>query len=207
MFFRSRSRFLSRARRMTIANHGFSGSAADALAKIFAVFDERGGRHYGENVSELEHALQTAEFARQFGESDAVVLACLLHDFGHMLHDMGEDVALQGVDAKHEELGAELLRDLFPEEILDPIRQHVAAKRYLCWKDPAYAAGLSESSVRSLALQGGPMTDAEAVVFETRPHFAACVSLRRYDDMGKVPKMPTADLRSYEPLIRRFLVN
>jgi len=192
---------------MTLSSIDFRTLPTDAVERIFAVFDERGGRHYGENVSELEHALQTAEFARQFGESDAVILACLLHDFGHMVHDLGEDVALQGMDAKHEELGAELLSGLFPEEILDPIRQHVAAKRYLCWKDPAYAAGLSESSVRSLALQGGPMTDAEAAAFESRPHFAACVSLRRYDDMGKVPQMQTADLRSYEPLLRRFLVH
>ncbi|MFM7039723.1 MAG: phosphonate degradation HD-domain oxygenase [Planctomycetaceae bacterium] len=192
---------------MTLSNLRFQTLPADAVERIFAVFDERGSRHYGENVSELEHALQTAEFARQFGESDAVIVACLLHDFGHMLHDLGEDAALQGVDAKHEELGAELLRGLFPEEILDPIRQHVAAKRYLCWKQPQYAAGLSESSRRSLALQGGPMTDAEADAFQLRPHFAACVSLRRYDDMGKVPQMQTADLRSYEPLIRRFLVH
>lgn len=192
---------------MTPADSLVANLPTDAVERIFAVFNERGSRHYGENVSELEHALQTAEFARQFNEPDAVVLSCLLHDFGHMLHDLGEHVALQGIDAKHEELGALLLQDLFPEEILEPIRQHVAAKRYLCWKDPRYAAGLSESSVRSLGLQGGPMTDAEAAVFEARPHFAACVSLRRYDDMGKVPQMQTASLQSYEPLIRRFLVH
>jgi phosphonate degradation associated HDIG domain protein len=177
----------------------------DPVQKIFAVFRERGPRHYGESVSEQEHALQSAEFARQFGESDAVILACLLHDFGHMLHDLGEDIALQGIDARHEELGAELLEEHFPEEILEPIRQHVAAKRYLVWKDPRYAAGLSESSVRSLALQGGPMSDAEAAAFEARPHFRACISLRRFDDMGKVPQMKTANIESYEPLIRRFL--
>ena len=177
----------------------------DPVQKIFAVFKERGSGHYGENVSEQEHALQTAEFARQFGEPDAVVLACLLHDFGHMLHDLGEDIALHGIDARHEELGAELLKAHFPEEVLEPIRQHVASKRYLVWKDPRYAAGLSESSIRSLALQGGPMTDAEAAAFEARPHFKACISLRRCDDMGKVPQMKTADLESYEPLIRRFL--
>ncbi|MEY3460318.1 MAG: hypothetical protein RL215_3475 [Planctomycetota bacterium] len=186
--------------------HLLSASQSDdPVQQIFAVFRERGAAHYGENVSEQEHALQTAEFARQFDEPDAVVLACLLHDFGHMLHNLGEDIALRGIDARHEELGAELLRSYFPEEILDPIRQHVAAKRYLVWKDPGYAAGLSESSIRSLALQGGPMTDAEAAAFEARPHFRACVSLRRYDDMGKVSGMQTAGLESYEPLIRRFL--
>lgn len=174
--------------------------------QIFSIFREYGSRHYGENVSELEHALQTAEFARQFGEADSIVLSCLLHDYGHMLHDLGEDIAQHGIDAKHEIIGATLLKDLFPEIILEPIRQHVAAKRYLCWKNPAYEAGLSESSRLSLQLQGGPMTDIEAQKFETNPHFAACIKVRYYDDMGKVPNMPTADLRSYRSLIEKYLL-
>lgn len=174
--------------------------------QIFSIFREYGNRHYGENVSELEHALQTAEFARQFGESDSIVLSCLLHDYGHMLHDLGEDIAQHGIDARHEIIGATLLKDLFPEIILEPIRQHVAAKRYLCWKNPAYEAGLSESSRLSLQLQGGPMTDVEAQKFETNPHFIACIKVRYYDDMGKVPNMPTADLQNYRSLIEKYLL-
>ncbi len=173
---------------------------------IFDVFHERGNRHYGENVSELEHALQTAEFARQYGEPDSLVVACLLHDYGHMLHDLGEDIARKGVDARHEELGAVLLADAFSEEILEPIRQHVASKRYLCWKEAHYLAGLSESSRRSLELQGGPMSDQEARDFEDLPHFESCVRLRRYDDMGKVSGMVTASLESYRPMIQKFLI-
>ena len=174
--------------------------------RIFSIFQQHGHRHYGENVSELEHALQTAEFAKQSGESDTIVLSCLLHDYGHMLHDLGEEIAQHGVDARHEVIGARLLQDLFPEVILEPIRQHVAAKRYLCWKIPTYAQELSESSRLSLQLQGGPMNDAEAQNFETNPHFAACLKVRRYDDMGKVPGMQTADLESYRGLINRFLL-
>lgn len=177
----------------------------EAIERIHSVFAQCGGRHYGENVSELEHALQTAEFARQFGESDAVVLSCLLHDFGHMLHNGGEDVALRGIDARHEVLGFELLKDFFEPEILEPIRQHVAAKRYLCWKDAAYMRGLSESSLLSLKLQGGPMSDSEAAEFEANPWFESCVRVRRYDEMGKVPGMVTASLESYTPLIEKFL--
>ncbi len=178
----------------------------DPIENIFAVFRERGSRHYGENVSELEHALQTAEFARQFNEPDAVLVACLLHDYGHLMHDLGEDIALQGIDAQHEELGAKLLKGLFPEEILEPIRLHVAAKRYLCWKEPAYTQGLSPSSALSLKLQGGPMTDAEATAFASLPHYNAAVQVRRYDDMGKVPGMKTASLESYRELIAKFLL-
>ena len=174
--------------------------------QIFQVFREFGNRHYGENVSELEHALQTAEFATQSGESDSIVLSCLLHDYGHMLHDLGEDIAQHGIDAKHEENGATLLRDWFPEVILEPIRQHVAAKRYLCWKFPAYADGLSDSSRLSLRLQGGPMNDGEARKFETKPHFTASIKVRQYDDMGKIPAMQTADLESYRGLIEKYLL-
>lgn len=174
--------------------------------KIFATFREYGSRHYGENVSELEHALQTAEFAQQFGETESTVLSCLLHDYGHMLHDLGEDIAQHGIDAKHEVIGANLLKNLFPEIILEPIRQHVAAKRYLCWKNPAYAKGLSESSQLSLQLQGGPMSDEEARLFEANPHYEACIKVRYYDDMGKVPGMRTADLESYRSLIETFLL-
>ena len=174
--------------------------------KIVSVYLTHGNRHYGEDVSELEHALQTAEFARQFGESDALILSCLLHDYGHMLHDLGEDIALLGVDAKHEELGAALLKGLFPDEILEPIRQHVAAKRFLCCKSSAYIEGLSKSSRISLRLQGGTMSDAEAAQFQANPHFEACLKVRQYDDMGKVPGMKTASLESYRELIQRFLL-
>ena len=99
-----------------------------------------------------------------------------------------------------------LLKDLFPAEILEPIRQHVAAKRYLCAKIPAYVQGLSESSRLSLQLQGGPMTEAEAKSFEANPHLEACLKVRRCDDMGKVPAMKTAELESYRELIERFLL-
>ncbi|MBL8816701.1 MAG: HD domain-containing protein [Planctomyces sp.] len=180
-------------------------SDTQPVDQILTVFREKGHRHYGENVSELEHALQTAEFAHQFGEPDAVVLSCLLHDYGHMLHDLGEDIAQQGVDAQHEELGARLLTELFPPEIVEPVRLHVAAKRYLCWKEPAYIEGLSTSSQQSLELQGGPMSDSEAAQFEALPHFKAAVQVRKYDDMGKVPGMKTASVESYRDLIQRFL--
>lgn len=89
--------------------------------QIFSIFREYGSRHYGENVSELEQwRLQTAEFARQFGEADSIVLSCLLHDYGQMSHDLGGDIAQHGIHAKHEIIGAMLLKDLFPEIILEP---------------------------------------------------------------------------------------
>ncbi len=176
-----------------------------SIDDIFASFDAHGHRHYGESVTELQHALQCATFAQQAGEPPLVIAAALLHDYGHLCHHLGEDIADRGVDARHELLGASLLDDLFVDEIVEAARLHVAAKRYLCWKEPLYLDGLSVASRQSLSLQGGPMTYGEARMFESEPHFEMAVRVRRYDDLGKVANMATPDLESFRPLLAAFL--
>jgi phosphonate degradation associated HDIG domain protein len=180
-------------------------NTAAVVDHILEIYRTRGDRHYGEDVSEREHALQCAEFAKMFGESEQVVLATLLHDYGHLLHDMGEQIADEGHDARHEDLGADYLQTYFPAEIVEPIRLHVASKRYLCGVNPEYLQGLSESSIKSLHLQGGPMSFEECRAFEQHPHFANAIKVRRYDDMGKVPGMKTADFESYRTTLELFL--
>lgn len=178
-----------------------------SLDDVLATYREHGHRHYGEDVTELQHALQCATFAQQAGEPPVIVAAALLHDYGHLCHQLGEDIAEQGVDARHEHIGYHKLRGLFAGEIVDAARLHVAAKRYLCWKEPDYLAGLSQASLTSLHLQGGPMNDQEAQEFEREPHFELAVRVRRYDDMGKVPEMATPDLESFVPVLQRFLLS
>lgn len=179
---------------------------SEVVDEVLRNFAERGDRHYGEDVTERQHALQCAVFAQGHGEEPSLVVACLLHDYGHLLHDLGEDVAHKGVDARHEDIGANRLKRHFVPEVVEPVRLHVAAKRYLCWKEPGYLAGLSEASRRSLDLQGGPMTDEEAREFETLPHFEAAVRLRRYDDMGKMTDMKTPDIAEFRSLIESFVL-
>ena len=174
---------------------------AEIVSEIFEVFRERGHRAYGEGVTELQHALQCATFARLDGEDDAIIAACLLHDFGHLLHDLGEDIADKGVDTRHEHVGANRLSKWFTPEVVEPIRLHASAKRYLCWKEPAYFTDLSEASRKSLALQGGPMTEAEATEFEANPHFNRAIRMRRYDDRGKVTDMVTPPMEDFRPLL------
>lgn len=181
-------------------------SPHDIVSRVIDQYNEKGHRSYGEDVTELEHALQCATFARQFGEPDAIVAACLLHDYGHLLHDMGEDIADRGVDAHHEELGAKALSRWFVAEVVEPGRLHVAAKRYLCCRDRQYYEGLSPASRQSLALQGGPMSEDEARRFESEPHFRAAVQVRRYDDMGKVSGMATPPLEQFRPLLVAFVL-
>ncbi|MFM8358690.1 MAG: HD domain-containing protein, partial [Verrucomicrobiota bacterium] len=105
------------------------------IAQILEVFQERGHRRYGEHVTELQHALQCASMAQDAGEAPEIVGACLLHDFGHLLHDLGEDIAERGIDARHEHVGANRLAAVFVAEVVEPIRMHADAKRYLCWKE------------------------------------------------------------------------
>lgn len=178
---------------------------ASTLDGILDTYRAHGHRHYGEDVTELEHALQCATFARDAGEPDVVVAAALLHDYGHLCHELGEDIAERGVDAAHERLGYDLLRAVFVDEIAEAARLHVAAKRYLCAAEPDYLAQLSPASLRSLMLQGGPMSPLEADRFIAEPHAALAVRVRRYDDMGKVPGMRTEPTDAFVPILREFV--
>ena len=172
------------------------------LDEVFVALNAGGGEAYfGEPVSVLEHSLQAAWFVRRKGGGEALVAAALLHDLGHLLHSEGEDAAQRGVDTHHEELGAEALGRHFTDAVLDPIRMHVAAKRYLCGSNPRYLATLSPASVESLALQGGPMTPAECEAFMTLDHAKDAVLLRHADDAAKVRGLAVPELDSYRPVL------
>ena len=168
---------------------------------ILALFDRGGGATYGEAVTQMDHALQTAHHARSGGETDAVVAAALLHDIGHLLQKQGEDAADRGVNTMHERIGAAWLAQGFGLEVTEPIRLHVEAKRYLTTCEPGYAEALSGASRQSLALQGGPMSEAEADAFETLSAFDAAVSLRRYDELGKVEGVTIAPMVDYRDML------
>ena len=176
---------------------------ADAVAdKIITLFRTRGDATYGgERLSQTDHALQCALAAERAQVPEALIVASLLHDIGHLLHEAGEDAAERGIDARHEDLGAEWLRDWFGPAVTEPVRLHVPAKRYLCAIDPAYAAGLSAASIASLRVQGGPMTGAERAAFQALAFHAEAVSLRRFDDAGKVRGLPVPDIETYRPRI------
>lgn len=180
-------------------------TAAEVVSDLFQTFRERGHRNYGENVTELQHALQCATLAQLAGERSEIVAACLLHDFGHLVHDLGEDIAERGVDARHEHVGANRLARWFGAEVVEPVRLHAASKRYLCWKEAGYLAGLSEASLRSLGLQGGVMTEEEAQEFEQHPQYGPAVAVRRYDDLGKDPDRATPDLEAFRPLLEALV--
>jgi gamma-butyrobetaine dioxygenase len=175
---------------------------------IFTLFREKGnGAYFGEAVTETEHALQCAHLAEQAGAAPALIAAALLHDVGHLLHGLPEDVAERGIDGRHEEGGAAWLARYFGPAVVDPVRLHVAAKRYLCAVEPDYHAGLSEASQRSLNLQGGPMAPDEVRCFEQEPWFRSAVAVRRWDDGAKVPDLVVPGLDHYRPGLEAVRAN
>ena len=172
------------------------------IPDICAVFAAKGGRMYsGEPVTQLEHALQSAALAESAGADGALITAALLHDLGHMLNDQGETPTQHGIDDVHQYFALPFLRPLFADDVLEPIRLHVDAKRYLCATRPGYRDALSADSQRSLALQGGVYSAAEAVVFAARPGASRAVELRLWDDAAKIAAMKTPPLAHFVPIM------
>jgi gamma-butyrobetaine dioxygenase len=165
-------------------------TAVETIGELFA---GPGARDYlGEPVTIGEHMRQAAALAEAAGADRPLVAAALLHDIGHLLGD---------TDAGHGEAGARWLTQWFGETVTEPVRLHVAAKRYLCAIDTDYFGLLSAESVRTLSLQGGPMTSAEVAAFEALPNARHAVAVRRWDDQAKDPAVTPARFAHFAPLL------
>lgn len=172
------------------------------IDEVYALYAARGSAAYfGEAVSMTQHGLQAAHFAELAGERDAVVAAALLHDVGHLIATVPDDIADWTVDARHELTGARWLAARFGPEVAEPVRLHVRAKKYLCATDPAYFSQLSPASVLTLRLQGGTMSADDISAFETEPGYRDALIVRRCDDRGKVAGLATRRLEDYEGLL------
>ncbi len=177
------------------------------LQIIADLFASRADGLYGLSaVNQRQHALQAAWLAEKTGCSDDLIAASLLHDIGHLVHDLGDNPAEAGVDDLHEERGHAFLAAWFGPAVTEPVRLHVAAKRYLCAKEADYFARLSKDSVLSLSLQGGPMSAAEVAAFEAMPHSTPAVQLRRFDEQAKVKDMETPAVEHFLPHVERCLL-
>lgn len=180
---------------------------AASVEEVFDLYERWGSDPYDEEVSQRDHAVQTAALAVAHGATADLVAAALLHDVGHLL-DLADGVGSRrpggddhGEDAGHEFTGAAWLVGLFPATVTGPIALHVRAKRYLCATDSHYLASLSAGSTRSLYRQGGPLSRLEALAFEANPGFPAGVGLRRWDDGGKEAGMHLPPLDHYRGMI------
>lgn len=184
-----------------------TASITDVIARIESMFTTYGHESYGENCTQLQHAQQCGTLALERGLGEEIALAAFLHDIGHFI---ARDRAMEGVDAygysRHSELGADFLEEHgFSARIVEVIREHVRAKRYLCAVSTGYAEKLSHASQITLAQQGGPMTAAEAEAYRLRPDLADIVQLRQLDDTGKLPDMQCPPIAFWLRLAREHL--
>ena len=178
------------------------------IEQLSQLFAEHSGQDIIEHrLSNAEHMLQSAAAASAAEASDHLVAASLLHDIGHWLHDGPEDAAARGHDDCHEQVAADYLRNYFNEVVIAPIALHVAAKRYLCAVEPEYLNALSPGSVRTLELQGGPMSTPEIAAFEAMSGFEDAVAMRRWDEYGKVPGLEVPGFDAYRSLLRGQMKN
>lgn len=176
------------------------------LNDIRSLFEQYGNLAYsGEPVTQLEHALQSGVLAEEAGADDELVAAAFLHDLGHLLHLQGDTPTERGIDDLHQYFALPFLRPVLSDAVLEPIRLHVDAKRCLCAIDDAYFGQLSADSVRSLALQGGIFSKAEAEAFLQKPYAQDALRLRKWDDRAKEQSRSTPDIDHYLGTVERVM--
>ena len=181
-------------------------TAEQAVETILDIFRAEGERDYGgERLSQTAHALQCGWLAEKAGASSALITAALLHDIGHLVNPQDRVARQHGEDGFHEVVGCDYLARWFGPEVTQPIMWHVAAKRYLTAAEPDYFATLSQGSVRSLELQGGPFTSERAAQFIERPFAKDAVMVRRWDEGAKVPHLDTPPLEHFRPHLEASL--
>jgi gamma-butyrobetaine dioxygenase len=179
---------------------------AEAVRTIGELFANEGAADYlGEAVTQSAHMLQAAALAEKAGAPPALVAAALLHDVGHFTGTVtGRDLML-GTDNRHSDQGANWLAQWFGPEVTEPVRLHVAAKRYLCAVEPGYFERLSPASVYTLGVQGGPMRGDELTEFEASPFAQDACQVRRWDDDAKDPDTPAPSFEHFAPVLEGLL--
>lgn len=171
------------------------------LQEIHDLLMRRGQSQYGlEAINQLEHALQCAHLAELAGETSETIVACLLHDLGHLLAAERSGTVEHNTteDDLHQFIALPFLRGLFPDAVLEPIRMHVDAKRYLCLIEPGYWDSLSVASKLSLEQQGGVFDEVKSKAFIAQPFADEAVRLRRYDDSAKLKDKAVPRLSHYQ---------
>jgi len=178
----------------------------EIIEKIIKKYQTNKDFYLGEKVTIAEHMIQTAMLAEKNNSPQSLICACLLHDIGHFIIKDPDQLVSKSVDGKHEDIAFNFLKDYFKPEVTEPIKLHVSAKRYLC-REKSYYNLLSKASKVSLELQGGKMNNDEAQKFILLKHHKDAITLRKYDDEGKIPNMKIKNINDYKELIISHLLN
>ena len=177
----------------------------NVIEKIIDKFQNNKSLYIGEKVTIAEHMIQSAMMAEKTKSKDTLICSCLLHDYGHFILEDPDELVREKKDGKHEDVGYEYLKKYFKEEIVEPIKNHVLAKRYLA-RDQKYFNILSPASITSLKLQGGLMSDDEAQTFEKNKYFKDSIKLRRFDEAAKNEGVKIKDIIEYKSLLQASLI-
>ena len=177
----------------------------DIIEKIISNFKNNKSLYIGENVTIAEHMIQSAMVAEKTKSKDNLICSCLLHDYGHFIVDDPDGLVKNNQDGKHEDIGYEYLKNFFKKDIVEPIKHHVLAKRYLA-RDKKYYNRLSEASKVSLKLQGGVLSNKEAKIFEKDEFFKDSIKLRKFDEAAKKIGVNIKDISEYKNLLKSSLI-
>ena len=177
----------------------------DIIEKIISNFKNNKSLYIGENVTIAEHMIQSAMVAEKTKSKDSLICSCLLHDYGHFIVEDPDELVKNNQDGKHEDIGYEYLKKFFKKDIVEPIKYHVLAKRYLA-RDKKYYKKLSEASKISLKLQGGILNNKEANLFEKDEFFKDSIKLRKFDESAKKIGVNIKDISEYKDLLKSSLI-
>ena len=175
------------------------------IYKIISNFINNKSLYIGEKVTMSEHMIQSAMLAEKAKCNDDLICACLLHDYGHFLLEDPDELVKNKLDGEHENIGYQYLKKFFGQKIVEPIKYHVLAKRYLA-RDKKYFDFLSDASKISLKLQGGVLNDKESKKFENKSYFKPSILLRKFDEAAKNTDIKMKSIHDYEKLLSSKLI-
>ncbi|MDA9233695.1 HD domain-containing protein [Candidatus Pelagibacter sp.] len=175
------------------------------IDKIISNFKNSKSLYIGEKVTISQHMIQTAMLAEKIKCNDDLICSCLLHDYGHFIIENPDELVKGSLDGEHENIGYEYLKKFFKKEIVEPIKYHVLAKRYLA-KDKKYFNLLSDASKTSLRLQGGVLNDEECNKFKEKKYFKASILLRKFDEAAKKTDIKMKSIYDYQKLLISKLI-
>ena len=173
--------------------------------QIISSYSNNKSLYIGEKVTMTEHMIQTAMLAEKTNCSSNLICSSLLHDYGHFILENPDNLVNKEKDGKHEDVGYKFLKKYFIKDVVEPIKYHVKAKRYLV-RDANYYQVLSKASKVSLKLQGGIMDDKEAKEFENNKFFENSIKLRKFDEDAKKAGLKIKSINEYKNLLFSKLI-
>ena len=175
------------------------------LDKIISNFKNNKSLYIGEKLTMSDHMIQSAMLAEKAKCNDNLVCSCLLHDYGHFIIEDPYSLVNNNKDGEHEAIGYEYLKKFFNKEIVEPIKYHVLAKRYLA-RNKKYFNFLSEASKISLKLQGGILNNDESKEFKKKKYFKNSILVRKFDEAAKKTNIKMKSIDNYKSLLKSKLI-